>query len=163
MGKRINYLLGDQADCAKGIDKFADDEELPQTTTEAAETPENDLESNEDKCKEEAIRLALEYNFVTDVTSMVVEEEDEYVKKGTVGVNKEIVHENDDEDDYYDSYSYSYSGRSSGIVHRSGGTGHSSGHSTGLVLKSSSGIVPVSSNSYHGSRVVAKSGGISSY
>merc|ERR1711971_538758 len=32
----------------------------------------------------EAIKLALEYNFVTDVTSMVVEESDEYVKKGTL-------------------------------------------------------------------------------
>merc|ERR1711899_157130 len=57
--KRINYLLGDQAECTKGIDEFADDEELPQTTTEATEIAENDLESTEIKCKEEAIRLAL--------------------------------------------------------------------------------------------------------
>merc|ERR1711881_114210 len=84
----------------KGIDVFVDEEILPQTTTEATENTGN--ETDEDKCKEEAIRLALEYNFVTDVTSMVVEEEDEYVKKGTVGVSKEIVYENGDEDDYYD-------------------------------------------------------------
>ena len=53
--KRINYLLKE--------DKTA-----------------NNSNSNE----AEAIKLALEYNFVTDVTSMVVEESDEYVKKGTL-------------------------------------------------------------------------------
>jgi len=160
--KRISYLLGDQAQCTKGIDEFADDEELPQTTTEPTENSENDLESNEDKCKEEAIRLALEYNFVTDVTSMVVEEEDEYVKKGTVGVSKEIVYENDDEDDYYDSCPNCYVAHSYSR-HRSGGTGHSSGHSTGLTLKSSSSVVPFSASSYYSSGIVAKSGGISDY
>merc|ERR1719436_895421 len=44
--KRINYLLGDKAECTRGIDQFADDEELSQTTTEATENEENDLESN---------------------------------------------------------------------------------------------------------------------
>jgi len=34
-----------------------------------------------DRCEKEAIRLALKYNFVTDVTSMVVEENDEYITK----------------------------------------------------------------------------------
>ena len=47
-----------------------------------------DSKSNKDKCKKEAIRLALKYNFVTDVTSMVVEEDDKYVKKGTIGVDE---------------------------------------------------------------------------
>merc|ERR1712156_371974 len=73
--KRINYLLNDQVECTKGIDEFADNEELPETTTESNESQE--VELNDDKCKKEAIRLALKYNFVTDVTSMVVEEEDE--------------------------------------------------------------------------------------
>ena len=40
--------------------------------------------NNSNSNKAEAIKLALEYNFVTDVTSMVVEESDEYVKKGTL-------------------------------------------------------------------------------
>jgi len=160
--KRINYLLGDQAECTRGIDEFADDEELPQTTTEAIENTENDLESNGDKCKEEAIRLALEYNFVTDVTSMVVEEEDEYVKKGTVGVSKEIVYENDDEYDYYYSSRVATRGYSSGHSSRVAPpglpSGHSTGHSTGLVLNSSSGIVPFSSSSYYSSGSRFKSG-----
>ena len=44
-----------------------------------------DKTTNNSNSKEaEAIKLALEYNFVTDVTSMVVEESDEYVKKGTL-------------------------------------------------------------------------------
>ena len=43
----------------------------------------DDLEFPEgsDRCEKEAIRLALKYNFVTDVTSMVVEEDDEYITK----------------------------------------------------------------------------------
>merc|ERR1712066_900312 len=128
--------------------------------TDTTETPENNFESKieprnfaEDECEEEAIRLALKYNFVTDVTSMVVEEEDEYVKKGTVGVSKEIVYENDDGYDYYGPcpncfIAHSYS------RHRSGGTGHSSGHSTGLTLKSSSSVVPFSASSYYSSGIV---------
>merc|ERR1711936_688619 len=99
--KRISYLLDDQVQCTRGIDEFADNEELPETTTNSSETQAIDSKSNEDECKEEAIRLALKYNFVTDVTSMVVEEEDEYVSKGTVSVSKEIVYGNDDQD-YYD-------------------------------------------------------------
>merc|ERR1711962_361943 len=101
--KRINYLLDDQVECTKGIDEFADSEELPETTTDSIETQEIDSKSNKDKCKKEAIRLALKYNFVTDVTSMVVEEEDEYVSKGTLGVGEYILNTHEDEDDYYDS------------------------------------------------------------
>merc|ERR1711962_170365 len=106
--KRINYLLDDQVECTKGIDEFAADEELSETTTESNESQEVKL--NDDKCKEEAIRLALKYNFVTDVNSMVVEEEDEYVTKGTLGIGEYIVNTNEDEDDYYGS-SYSYGQR----------------------------------------------------
>merc|ERR1711962_39517 len=127
--KRINYLLEDQVECTKGIDEFADDEELSETTTESNENQE--VELNGDKCKEEAIRLALKYNFVTDVTSMVVEEEDEYVTKGTLGIGEYIVNTNEDEDDYYGS-SYSYGQRSS--VSR---------------IPHSGGIVPFSSSSYN--------------
>merc|ERR1711988_865939 len=98
-------------------------------TTDSIESQEIDSESNEDKCKEEAIRLALKYNFVTDVTSMVVEEEDEYINKGTVSVSKEIVYGNDDQDYYYDSGN-SYFGHS---------TAHSRNpHSSGTLPRSSS-------------------------
>merc|ERR1711962_568250 len=129
--KRINYLLDDQVECTKGIDEFADNEELPETTTDSIETQEIDSKSNKDKCKEEAIRLALKYNFVTDVTSMVVEEEDEYVNKGTLGIGEYIVNTQEDEDDYYGS-SYSYGQRSS-VIRR----------------PHSGGIVPFSSSSYN--------------
>merc|ERR1711962_687436 len=124
--KRINYLLNNQVECTKGIDEFADNEELPETTTDSIKTQGINSKSNEDKCKEEAIRLALKYNFVTDVTSMVVEEEDEYVSKGPLSVSKEIVYGNDDQDYYYDS------GNSF--------VGHSTAHSSGTFPRSS-GIV----------------------
>ena len=45
---------------------------------------EDKTSNNSNSNEAEAIKLALEYNFVTDVTSMVVEESDEYVKKGTL-------------------------------------------------------------------------------
>merc|ERR1711962_1557638 len=122
--KRINYLLNDQVECTKGIDEFADNEELPETTTDSIETQGIDSESNENKCKEEVIRLALKYNFVTDVTSMVVEEEDEYISKGTVSVSKEIVYGNDDQDYYYDSGNSFF--------------GHSTAHSSGAFSRTSS-------------------------
>ena len=67
--KRINYLLSDKNDCSKslsGIFKFG----------------------NADNCREEAQKLALEYNFVTDLTSLVIEDNNSYIKKGPVQVNK---------------------------------------------------------------------------
>merc|ERR1711976_775914 len=125
--KRINYLLNNQVECTKGIDEFADNEELPETTTNSIKTQGINSKSNEDKCKEEAIRLALKYNFVTDVTSMVVEEEDEYISKGPLSVSKEIVYGNDNIDYYYDS------GNSF--------VGHSTAHSSGTFPRSSSILV----------------------
>jgi hypothetical protein len=67
--KRINYLLNDKKDCSKslsGIFKFG----------------------NADSCREEAQKMALEYNFVTDLTSLVVEDNNSYIKRGPVQVNK---------------------------------------------------------------------------
>ena len=67
--KRINYLLSEKNDCSKslsGIFKFG----------------------NADTCREEAQKLALEYNFVTDLTSLVIEDNNSYIKKGPVQVNK---------------------------------------------------------------------------
>ena len=42
---------------------------------------------NNDSCVQEALRLALKYNFVTDLTSLVIEETDDYIKKGPVEIN----------------------------------------------------------------------------
>ena len=39
------------------------------------------IPDNFDRCEKEAVRLALKFNFVTDLTSMVVEETDEYTAK----------------------------------------------------------------------------------
>merc|ERR1712193_357729 len=47
-------------------------------------TEDEDSEKNE--CEDEAIRLALKYNFVTDLTSLVIEENDDYIKKGPVSI-----------------------------------------------------------------------------
>lgn len=67
--KRINYLLSDKNDCSKSLSaifKFG----------------------NANNCREEAKKLALEYNFVTDLTSLVIEDNNSYIKKGPVQVNK---------------------------------------------------------------------------
>ena len=67
--KRINYLLSEKNDCSKSLSgtfKFG----------------------NADSCREEAQKLALEYNFVTDLTSLVIEDNNSYIKKGPVQVNK---------------------------------------------------------------------------
>jgi hypothetical protein len=67
--KRINYLLTDKNDCSKslsGIFKFG----------------------NADSCRDEAQKLALEYSFVTDLTSLVIEENNSYMKRGPVQINK---------------------------------------------------------------------------
>ena len=66
--KRINYLLSDKKDCSKSISGFKI--------------------GNADSCREEAQKLALEYNFVTDLTSLVVEDNNSYIKRGPVQVNK---------------------------------------------------------------------------
>ena len=41
---------------------------------------------NNDSCIQEALRLALKYNFVTDLTSLVIEETNDYIKKGPVQI-----------------------------------------------------------------------------
>ena len=67
--KRINYLLTNKEDCTKGLSalfKFG----------------------NVDDCREEALKLALEYSFVTDLTSLVIEENNSYMKRGPVQINK---------------------------------------------------------------------------
>ena len=97
--KRINYLLDTPALsdptkplCEKGIDKtlleYPLDIKIP---------------DNFDRCEKEAVRLALKFNFVTDLTSMVVEETDEYTTKRNL--EEKMVQPKDDNQ-------YSYGGHS---------------------------------------------------
>merc|ERR1712241_1444132 len=83
--KRINYLSDNDKTCSKGIDTTINDvlaENIPK-----AEGVENE-EPKKNECEEEAIRLALKYNFVTDLTSLVIEENDEYINKGLIQIGK---------------------------------------------------------------------------
>merc|ERR1711976_1161576 len=83
--KRINYLSDNDKTCSKGIDTTINDvlaENIPKTEEEENEEP------KKNKCEEEAIRLALKYNFVTDLTSLVIEENDEYINKGPIQIGK---------------------------------------------------------------------------
>merc|ERR1712203_222336 len=48
-------------------------------------------EDENEECEDEALRLALKYNFVTDLTSLVIEEDDDYVNKGAIGIGKKRV------------------------------------------------------------------------
>ena len=57
-----------------------------------------------ERCEKEAIRLALKYNFVTDVTSMVVKEDDEYVTKKNL--EEKIVERKDEQQDLSVARSY---------------------------------------------------------
>ena len=66
--KRINYLLTGAKECLKLVAAYNI--------------------GNNDSCIQEALGLALEYNFVTDLTSLVIEENDDYIKEGPVKVNK---------------------------------------------------------------------------
>ena len=65
--KRINYLLTNAKECIKLVTAFNI--------------------GNNDSCLQEALGLALEYNFVTDLTSLVIEQNDDYIKKGPVQIN----------------------------------------------------------------------------
>lgn len=113
--KRINYLLEDNQECTKGIDKTIVSDDNANTTI----SPEAEDEDEKRGCKEEATRLALKYNFVTDVTSLVIEEDDDYIKKGPVEIGKIPLSSN------LDSFSQSFAS----FTHHS--TGHSTGHSSG--------------------------------
>merc|ERR1712008_231362 len=48
-------------------------------------------ENENEECDDEALRLALKYNFVTDLTSLVIEEDDDYINKGAIGIGKKPV------------------------------------------------------------------------
>merc|ERR1712156_379286 len=83
--KRINYLSDNDKTCSKGIDTTINDvlaENIPKVEEEENEEP------KKNECEEEAIRLALKYHFVTDLTSLVIEENDEYINKGPIQIGK---------------------------------------------------------------------------
>ena len=42
----------------------------------------NPLPENKDKCEDEAIKLATDFNFVCDLTSMIIEESNKYLTIG---------------------------------------------------------------------------------
>merc|ERR1712020_58958 len=63
--KRINYLLENKEECEDALDT-------------------EELEKVFELCDKKAVELAKKYNFVTKVTSLVVESNDEYVQKNSV-------------------------------------------------------------------------------
>merc|ERR1719150_1912687 len=63
--KRINYLLENKDECEDALDT-------------------EELEKVFELCDKKAVELAKKYNFVTKVTSLVVESNDEYVQKNSV-------------------------------------------------------------------------------
>merc|ERR1712083_797722 len=66
---------------------MGNDDNIPETTA----APEEEYEDENEECEDEALRLALKYNFVTDLTSLVIEEDDDYINKGVVGIGKKPV------------------------------------------------------------------------
>merc|ERR1712029_1246393 len=89
--KRIKYLLNDKEDCRAALRDSDDDLEVRETTTEVVFDYVDEEESNEEVeikeenvCQNEAVNLAKKYNFVTDVTSMVVESNEDYINNGTI-------------------------------------------------------------------------------
>merc|ERR1712241_766885 len=92
--KRINYLLADSTECTKAISTH--DEVLENTTAFSEERillidlidNVNKEEEETNDCEDEATKLALKYNFVTDLTSLVIEEDDDYINKGPIEIGK---------------------------------------------------------------------------
>ena len=73
--KRVHLLL-DPKDCGQYLDE-------PTYSQEPIDDYIEDVEENEN-CTNKAIELAKEYNFVTKVTSLVVESNNEYIKNSTI-------------------------------------------------------------------------------
>merc|ERR1711983_743822 len=95
--KRIIYLLNDKEDCRAALRDSDDDLEVRETTTEVVfdyvdeeESSEKEEIKEENVCQNEAVNLAKKYNFVTDVTSMVVESNDDYINNGTIDLPRPI-------------------------------------------------------------------------
>jgi len=150
--KRINYLLDNPAlsdptkpHCEEGIDEAVeennasnddDDYNYEDESSEYQAEYDDNLEfpDGTDRCEKEAIRLALKYNFVTDVTSMVVEENDEYITKKNLEEKK--VQPRD-----VNQYSY-ISHRSSANIPQSNSISYSYNPVGSMVNKVSANIIP---------------------
>ena len=117
--KRINYLKEDKTNCTKAIDNNLNDDNIPETTAK----PEEEYEDENEECEDEALRLALKYNFVTDLTSLVIEEDDDYINKGAIGIGKKPVpsYETQSYASYASYASPNYGTRSSGGLAMSAG------------------------------------------
>ena len=87
--KRIKYLLNDKEDCRAALRDSDDDLEVREINdvvdyyTGDEEIEEEEI-TDENVCQNEAVNLAKKYNFVTDVTSMVVESNDDYINNGAI-------------------------------------------------------------------------------
>merc|ERR1719422_1033107 len=87
--KRIKYLLNDKEDCTLAI-------RVDPTNIDYLEAPESPKEesnevTDENICENEAVNLAKQFNFVTEVTSMVVESTEDYINNGTIDlINPEL-------------------------------------------------------------------------
>ena len=57
----------------------------PVEAVEPLDGDKKEIGSETDECEEEAIRLAIKFNFVCDLTSMVIVENDQYVTKAPLG------------------------------------------------------------------------------
>jgi len=106
--KRIKYLLNDKEDCRAAL-RDHDTNQLRDIVhgdyidmDDSKESIEYETE-DENVCQNEAINLAKKYNFVTDVTSMVVESNDEYVVNGAIDIPRPVA----DEEEEYQDYSQS--------------------------------------------------------
>ena len=96
--KRINYLLKTEDNCTRALKPvIIEDEGYDYNTYDNDSNEDNSEEQeNNDLCKNEALRLALKFNFVTPLTSLVVENEAEYQEVNTknqenTGNNPEFV------------------------------------------------------------------------
>ena len=127
--KRIKYLLNDKEDCRAALrdsDKLevkelgGDYVDIEYSSEEKEESGEET--DDENVCQNEAINIARRYNFVTDVTSMVVEANDDYIKNGAIDLPRPVAEP--DYEDYSQSISL-YSSRSHSV---SIGTHHGSGN-----------------------------------
>merc|ERR1711971_814274 len=122
--KRINYLLTDKEDCTKGLSALI-------------------RFGNVNDCREEALKLALEYGFVTDLTSLVIEENNTYTKKGPVQVNKTPKYARTTKP--FRNYRPSQSSYGTGILAGPASTAHSSGGGGSPIHATSSGSFTVQS------------------
>merc|ERR1712086_1224394 len=97
------------------------DDNISETTAKPEEEYEDENEN--DECEDEALRLALKYNFVTDLTSLVIEEDDDYINKGAIGIGKKPVpsYETQSYASYASYASPNYGTRSSGGLAMSAG------------------------------------------